>query len=352
MRITITCLAMATLAATSLGQDRKTSPFDPLDRNKIADKDFLATAPKEVVAVLAGHTRAAATVAISPHGRLLASSGWDNTVRLWKLGDAVPREWQTLPGSASGLAFSPDGKMLAAGNSQTGVFLWDVAGEKPHKLRTLAGHRQRPFSLVFSPDGKMLASGCHTPQARIWKLADGDVEAWAVLDEMRTPTLGISSLAFSPDSRKLAAGSFAGARALRVWDVAGNYMEETPLSPRAARAIAWAPDGKTIACAAADHAVTLVNLETPKEAKQLVGGIAAALAPGVGPWLAFSPKGDLLAIARPDRRILLWDMTGDKVAHEYDFAQGIRALAFAGDGRHVAAALDDGGVVILRVRLR
>jgi len=350
--MTISCLILSTLARGGLAQDQKSSPLDRLDRGKIIDKDFLATAPKAVVAVLPGHTRAAAAVAFSPDGTLLASSAWDNTVRLWKLGDARPMEWETLPGSASGVTFSPDGKMLAAGNPQTGVFLWNVSGDKPRKLRALAGHRQRPFSLVFSPDGKMLASGCHTPQVRIWKLADDTVEAWAVLDEMRAATLGISALAFSPDSQQLAAGSFAGARSLRLWNVAGKYMEEIPLMPRAARAIAWSPDGKSLACAAADHAVTLVNLAKPKEAKLLVGGLAAGLAPGVGPWLAFAPKGDLLAIARPDRRIVLWDMAGHKVLHEYDFAQGIRGVSFAGDGRHLAAALDDGSVVILRVRSR
>jgi WD40 repeat protein len=65
-------------------------------------------------------------MAFSPFGNLLATAGWDGTVRLWNLEDGKPLRVLTVGGSAEGVAFSQDGRYLAAGSSDGTVSVWGL----------------------------------------------------------------------------------------------------------------------------------------------------------------------------------------------------------------------------------
>ena len=108
---------------------------------------------------LKGHGEAVHSVAFSPDGKRLASTGLDRTVKLWDIG--ADQELATLKGNGNRYAsvtFSPDGKMLASGSDDGAVRLWDVATGR--ELATLKGNAGRWIhSVAFSPDGKRLASG-------------------------------------------------------------------------------------------------------------------------------------------------------------------------------------------------
>jgi WD40 repeat protein len=326
------------------------SPLDRLDLGKVPEDELPPNLPKEAVAVLRGHTRSAAALAFHPDGALLASSGWDNTIRLWRWPDGVPREWANLPGSPSGLAFSPDGKTLAGGSRGTSVALWDVTGPKPARKKVLAGHRHRPFALGFSPTGSLLVSGCNDPVVRIWKMAEAEPEAWAVLDEEKSETLGVSALSISADGRLLAAGSFTGERSLRLWKLDAAYLEERELPPAAARLVAFSGANNDLAFAGTDARIHVWDVTGAKPVRRLTLN-AHGPAGGVNPVnsLAYSPDGAILASAGKDRKLILWDAASGQKRREWTLPAEAKGLAFASDSRHLATANADGAVWIIRI---
>ncbi len=80
-------------------------------------------------------------------------------------------EITTLQGHSlhvSSVAFSPDSKYLASSSYDNIVKLWSVESQKD--VATLQGHRHFITSVAFSPDGKYLASGSYDNTVKLWSI--------------------------------------------------------------------------------------------------------------------------------------------------------------------------------------
>jgi WD40 repeat protein len=337
---------------------RQPSPLDKLDAEKIPEEHRQFLSVPGLVAFARAHNRAIAALAFAPDGRQLATASWDNTVKLWHLDGAEPKEAAKLDGSPSGIAFTADGKMLATGSPQSRVVLWDIAAEPPKVRWNLSGHQHRPFALVIAPGGKMLASGSLGPVLRLWKIEEGEPEIWAALANEEVPSVGVSALSFSGDGKLLAAGSHLGKQTLRIWDTAGSFLDERTIPPAQARIVQFAPAAPILAFAGDDAVIHLWSFAAaePKELRQLKGHQDAshqdASPPPAIKSFAFAPSGDLLASGGQDRRLYLWDVATGERQREWHLLDEARALAFAPDGRHLAVGNDDGTFYILRIGSR
>src|SRR5262249_1594489 len=149
-------------------------------------------------------------VAFSPDGRLLASQGQDNAVRLWNVNTG--QVLKTLSGVGHGglqtLAFSPDGRMLATADWTGMIGIWDIeSGEKLAEPNDPSLDRAI-CSIAFSPDGRYFAAGgADRGGVTLWRIKPGAViqEGSARLEMQRIASrpserAGAWSLAFSPDS--------------------------------------------------------------------------------------------------------------------------------------------------------
>jgi WD40 repeat protein len=127
--------------------------------------------------------------ALSPDGRLLATTPVTATMTLWDV--ATRREAQSwTPDLAfEGIAFSPSGAVVAAWGSPARVELWDVIAQRP--LRTLkagaSGARGTYVNdAIFSSDGSLLLAYTNAPyRGLVWARARGGVAARA--DDERAP---------------------------------------------------------------------------------------------------------------------------------------------------------------------
>jgi WD40 repeat protein len=303
------------------------------------------------VAYVRGHSRSVAALAFSADGTWLASSSWDNTVHLWRLGKNEPQDAGALEASPSGLVFHPEGRLLATGAPGTGVYLWDLGGAEPQRKHVLAGHKKRPFALAFAPTGRLLASGCLHPVLRLWKLEDDEPEQWAALANETVPSLGIASLAFSHDGKQLVAGSHLGKQSLRAWNAVGQYLEEIELPEARARLVACSPTEPILAFSGDDAHIHLWRLEgkSTKELAVLPGHEGKGLGPAVKA-LAFAPTGKILASSGQDRFVTLWEVVTGQKLRTWQFESEVRALAFSPEGRHLALGNVDGSIYLLRLQ--
>jgi WD40 repeat protein len=107
-------------------------------------------------------------LACCPRRDELATGGGDGLVRVW---DAEGRLLRTLRGHTAGvlvLAYDSEGEVLASAGYDQTVRLWDAVTGK--ELRVLRGHSETVWSLAFAPDGQTLYSAA----------ADRRIVAWDV----------------------------------------------------------------------------------------------------------------------------------------------------------------------------
>ena len=148
-------------------------------------------ATRTVRSELGGHSEVVSSLAYSPDGQVLASSGGDRSVRLWDV--AAGRERRVIPGQPGmlvALAFAPDGRTLALADQRSeAVRLWDLAAGA--ERAGLYGAEGSVLALAISPEGRTLAAADYHGGVHFWELATGRLE------RSRLEHPGVQTLAFA-----------------------------------------------------------------------------------------------------------------------------------------------------------
>ncbi|KAF5536444.1 NACHT WD40 domain-containing protein [Fusarium phyllophilum] len=286
-----------------------------------------------------GHTKKVMTVAFlpmlgginsvlfSPNGTALASSSFNDEVRLWdtnnwimvgKLDDfeedissgtvaahrAYPtafggavdhnRECKGHPMAITCVTFSPDGRWLASGSCDSMVKLWLVAKEQWN----LAGHSSSITDLCFSPDSRLVASASADGIVMLWDCATA-----AALHTLRGCKTAVLSVYFSRDSRLLGASFTKGA--VRIWDssTGQSQFDSSDISGEVT-GLAFSPNSLSLALLSSDFSITLWDQSTSLPLSVLRGHLAPVTS------VTYSQDGKYLVSCSEDATVRLWNKEG------------------------------------------
>lgn len=239
------------------------------------------------------------------------------------------------------LSFSPDGCQLAVGSDGRIAFL-DATTlrllRKPIRVqRSWISH------LAYALNGSVLVTGGGDGSGiKLTDVASGSVLAEFAGFQAFIPQ---EPLAVSPDGRRVATGNPDGRVLIR--DVASRrILASSPKRVGFASDLAFSPDGNVLAIAESRGAISLWNLSGRRSWRRLTG-----LAGNTGPAIrvAFSPDGRTLASGGMDHAIRMWHPDIDQeVAILTGHTEWIWCIAFADQGSALLSGGRDGTLRLWR----
>jgi len=240
-------------------------------------------------------------VSFSPDAKTITSVSLFGIVMQGAISDGERKIRFNTGWACNAACFSPDGKFLAlACDSSHEVRIWDNSPSPPKVMAkprlVLKGHKKDVHCLAYSIDGNLLASGDADGTTKVWNSQTGKEVA-----SSKTLNGAVFAIAFSPDGATVASAGEGPSIVLN--QIQDNSSTTIVAHPKAAMisALAYSPDGTILASSASDFdfekdegcQVELWNTSTNKH--------RSVLAPK-NPFtyvasLAFSPDSSCLAIS-------------------------------------------------------
>jgi WD40 repeat protein len=225
-------------------------------------------------------------------------------------------------GAIRSLSFSPDGKSFASAGLDAMIKLWDT--KTGTELRSLKGGFA--FPAVFGRDGSSITDGFTW-----WNTSTGE--------KLTSIRFGSGALAFSPDGKTVAVGKEDGT--IEITDSATGRQLRTLKGPfQSCRFLTFGPNGKTLASGSMwGNIFTLWDLSTGSE----LNSLELATPSNSGRSVAFAPDGKAVATGSESGEVELWDLASGGKTHGFRSIPS-SPVAFNRDGTILMGVGDDGAI--------
>src|SRR5215472_12949386 len=251
---------------------------------------------------------------------VVSSSSGGTVLRSARTGAGLRR----LPAASTGgpsAALSPDGRVLATSDASGTVRLWDTATGR--QLSVLAGLSAAAGSLAFSPSGKLLLAGGADGTAIVWDVATGQV-----ITDVTASQGMLFQAVFAPDEQTIYTVAQDGTVA--SWDLTGRRGFGTWAAvPAGAQAVAASPGGTLLLGTPAGQVTMLGPALSVQRRINVTGPVTA---------LAVNPAGRLAAVGTQNGTVSIVDLGTGAVIARIGGLHTVGGVAWSPDGRMLAAA--------------
>ena len=282
--------------------------------------------------------------AFSPAESLLAftsvlipvSGKQQHTLHLWNAATRQKVAEFPLDNPCGGLAFAKDGRTLVTSTAHGHITLWRVPeGTKLVSYPCEQEGGQPSGSLAATSDLGLAAYGTDSGQLRMIDLRDGK-ELWNAMSS----DSHITALAFSPDGKTLASAAGFAESDIRLWDVpTGKEIGRLEGHKSWVGSLVFWPDGKKLASSSADQTIRTWDVPSRKALDVLRGHRLEV-------WrLALLPDHETLVSGSKDGEVCMWDTAATHPRREViTWPDKISDWRFAPDSRSVVTLDSEGKV--------
>lgn len=190
-----------------------------------------------------------------------ASCSTDKIIHICRIGVDKPiKSFQGHTSDVNAIKWDPQGSLLASCSDDLSAKIWSI--KQDSWVFDLQGHKKGIYTVAWSPTGPatacpnaplILASASYDTTVKLWELERGS--CILSLAKHQEP---VYSLAFSPDGRYIASGSFD--RGINIWSTQTGTLVSSFHGNGGIFEVQWSPRGDKVAACFSDNTLCVLDV--------------------------------------------------------------------------------------------